>query len=63
MYIFMILPSGLYLEGIKMRVRVLNLCLVRFFATPWTVVCYSLDFPGKNNLVGCHFFLPGIFLS
>ena len=32
--------------------------LVQFFATPWTVVCYSLHFPGKNNLVGYHFF-PG----
>ena len=26
---------------------------VRLFATPWTV-----DFPGKNTGVGCHFLLP-----
>ena len=36
-----------------------SLSLVQFFVTPWTVVCYSLDFPGENNLVGSHFFLPG----
>ena len=34
------------------------------FATPWTVVCQaplSMDFPGKNTVVGCHFLLQGIF--
>ena len=32
--------------------------------TTWTVACLaplSMDFPGKNTEVGCHFFLQGIF--
>ena len=36
----------------------------QFFETPWTVArCASLsmDFPGKNTGVGCHFLLQGIF--
>ena len=36
------------------------------FATPWTVTCQtplSMDFPGKNSGVGCHFLLQGIFLT
>ena len=35
-------------------------------ATPWTVAPRLLcpwDFPGKNTGVGCHFLLPGIFLT
>ena len=34
------------------------------FAIPWTAVCQaplSMDFPGKNTGVGCHFLLQGIF--
>ena len=37
---------------------------VCLFATPWTVAHQaplSMDFPGKNNGVGCHFLLQGIF--
>ena len=33
-------------------------------ATPWTVACQvplSWNFPGKNNGLGCHFLLQGIF--
>ena len=33
-------------------------------ATPWTVACkvpLSMDFPGKNTGVGCHFLLQRIF--
>ena len=33
-------------------------------ATPWTVALQaplSMDFPGKNAGVGCHFLLQGIF--
>ena len=38
------------------------LSLVQFFATPWTVgrqVLLSMEFPGKNTGVGCHFLLQG----
>ena len=38
---------------------------VQLFVTPWTVAHQaplSMDFPGKNVEVGCHFFLQGIFL-
>ena len=34
------------------------------FVTPWTVACQvplSMDFPGKNVGMGCHFLLQGIF--
>ena len=34
--------------------------------SPWTVAHRSIcpwDFPGKNNTVGCHFLLQGIFLT
>ena len=34
--------------------------------TPWTVACQaplSIDFPGKNTGVGCHFLLQRIFLT
>ena len=34
------------------------------FVTPWTVahqVPLSMDFPGKNTGVYCHFLLQGIF--
>ena len=37
---------------------------VRLFATPWAVVHQaplSMDFPGKNTGVGCHFRLQEIF--
>ena len=39
---------------------------VRLFETPWTVayqVPPSLDFPGKNTGMGCHFLLQEIFLT
>ena len=35
-----------------------------FFATPWIIAHQSplsMDFPGKNTGVGCHFLLQGIF--
>ena len=39
----------------------------RFFVTPWTVaparLLCSWDFPGKHVGLGCHFLLPGIFLT
>ena len=50
-----------------------SLSLIRLFVTPWTVapapdrpaptprLLCSLDFPGKNAGVGCHFLLQGIF--
>ena len=41
---------------------VTKLCLT--LATPWTVACQSplsMDFPGKNTVVGCHFLLQRIF--
>ena len=37
---------------------------IRFFATQWTVAHQtplSMNFPGKNTRIGCHFFLQGIF--
>ena len=37
---------------------------VQLFVTPWTVAHQtplSMDFPGKNTGVGCHFLLQGIF--
>jgi len=40
------------------------LSCVRLFATPWTVPLQaplSMDSPGKNTGVGCHFLLQGIF--
>ena len=39
---------------------------VWLFATQWTVACQaplSMDFPGRNTGVGCHFLLQGIFLT
>ena len=39
---------------------------VRLIETLWTVACQaplSLDFPGKNIGMGCHFLLQGIFLT
>ena len=41
-----------------------SLSCVRLFATPWTVAHrapLSMDFPGKNTGVDCHFLLQGIF--
>ena len=46
----------------KFSVRVFS--HIRFFATPWTIACQaplSMDSPGKNTGVGCHFLLQGIF--
>ena len=37
---------------------------VQLFATSWTVACQaplSMEFPGKNTGVGCHFLLQEIF--
>ena len=45
-------------------VYVCMLSHVWLFATPWTVACQvplSWNFPGKNNGLGCHFLLQGIF--
>ena len=45
-------------------VRLYMLSFVCLFATPWTVahqVPLSMEFPGKNTGVGCHFLLQGIF--
>ena len=49
----------------------LSLCMcvqwlshIRFFATQWTVAHQtplSMNFPGKNTGIGCHFLLQGIF--
>ena len=36
------------------------------FVTPWTITCQaplSMEFPGKNTGMGCHFLLWGIFLT
>ena len=41
-------------------------CFSPTLATPWTVARQaplSMDFPGKNTSVGCHFLLQGIFLT
>ena len=41
-----------------------SLSHVRFFATPWTVAHQdplSMESPGKNTGLGCHFLLQGIF--
>ena len=41
-----------------------SLSCVCLFATPWTVARrapLSMDFPGKNTGVDCHFLLQGIF--
>ena len=42
-----------------------SLSHVQLSATPWTAALQaplSIDFPGKNTGVGCHFLLQGIFL-
>ena len=42
----------------------LSCLVVWLFATPWSVACQaplSMDSPGKNTGVGCHFLLQGIF--
>ena len=42
------------------------LSLVWFFVTPWTVAhqaLLSMDSPGKNTGVGCHFLLQGTFAT
>ena len=41
-----------------------TLSRVQLFATSWTVAHQappSMNFPGKNTGVGCHFLLQGIF--
>ena len=46
------------------KVLVTQLCLT--LETPRNVACQdpvSMDFPGKNTGIGCHFLLQGIFLS
>ena len=46
------------------KVKVKSLSCVRLFVTPWTVAYQappSMDSPGKNTGVGCHFLLQGIF--
>ena len=46
------------------KVLVTQLCLT--LETPRNVACQdpvSMDFPGKNTGIGCHFLLQGIFLA
>ena len=46
------------------KVLVTQLCLT--LETPRNVACQdpvSMDFPGKNTGIGCHFLLQGIFLT
>ena len=46
----------------KVKVKVKLLSRVRLFVTPWTVAYQSpqsMEFPGKNTVVGCHFPSPG----
>ena len=41
-------------------------CRAQLFVTLWTVTCQvslSVDFADKDTIVGCHFFLQGIFLT
>ena len=40
-----------------------SLSCVRLFVIPWAVAyqAHPWDSPGKNNGVGCHFLLQGIF--
>ena len=48
------------------KVKVKSLSHVLLFVTPWTVAHQappSMDSPGKNTGVGCHFLLQGIFLT
>ena len=50
----------------KLKVKVKSLSRSRLLATPWTAAHQaplSMDFPGKNTGVGCHFLLWGIFLT
>ena len=50
----------------SVKVKVKSLSHVQLFATPWTVAHQappSMDSPGKNTGVGCHFLLQGIFLT
>ena len=47
----------------KERKKAMSLSYVWVFATPCTVACQtppSMDFPGKNTGVGCHFLLQGM---
>ena len=49
-------------DCVKVKVKSLN--HVQLFMTPWTVAYQalpSMEFPGKNTGVGCHFLLQGIF--
>ena len=42
--------------------RAYSFSRIRLFATPWIGACQSplsVDFPGKNTGVGCHFLLQG----
>ena len=46
----------------RRRLRSGMLSRVWLFATPWSVACQaplSVEFPGKNTGVGCHFLLQG----
>ena len=39
---------------------------IQLFVTPWTIACQaslSVEFPGKNMGVCCHFLLHGIFTT
>ena len=47
-----------------LKVKVKSFSRVQFFATPWPAACQaplSMNFPGKNTGVGCHFLLQAIF--
>ena len=48
----------------KVKVKVKSLSRVLLFATPWTVAYQapqSMESPGKNTGMSCHFLLQGIF--
>ena len=59
-------PTGepqrpLWLPTIHMRAQLLN--SIQLSSTPWTAArqaLLSVEFPGKNTGVGCHFLLQGI---
>ena len=57
-----------YFPSRRLKMFCLSLCVFVFshvwlFLTPWTIALplLSMELPGKNTRVGCHFLLQGIF--
>ena len=68
-FMFVCPTSHIPLHSVSMWWEMVHACMlgcVQLFVTPWTVACQaplSMNSPGKDTGVGCHFLLQGIFLT